>query len=464
MFPHQFLIFHRHVAPAQTFCTVSHLIVQLKVVILHRDAVTADPRPVRADGRGGELGHGVRGLDALLAAALEAAARTPEHLPGEADVVARGDLAHAGQAGRVVAKFPEGQEPSNRLAVAYKLIAVNVDVGRGGGQVAEGWEREGGEGQHRERVELVFPEHEAHLGYFIVEAELRREAEEGFPLEAVEGVALDVAQPELHVEGGVVQVPEPVVCEGELVALHLDGVCGERGELRHAEHVELLAVADLDTEHRDSLKAAGENRKLLDELEVESHRDNRVHGDFPKVEQSGDFQIFEAVSADLELVDVGELDGVDRARLLGGAARLQQLRVDDHGVGVAHGEVLSTKFCEVSHYSEKALYLEVLHVVEEAAEELHVAAVLHVQRARVRRRLARLPHPPVQPQLEQLVVVAVAVHHAALATLNIALCNILQNKYDNNSKSIRLPRIRPCRRVTSRQCLHRPPAAAASLH
>ena len=59
MFPHQFLIFHRHVAPAQTFCTVSHLIVQLKVVILHRDAGTADPRPVRADGRGGPPGKKV---------------------------------------------------------------------------------------------------------------------------------------------------------------------------------------------------------------------------------------------------------------------------------------------------------------------------------------------------------------------------------------------------------------------
>ena len=42
------------------------------------------------------------------------------------------------------------------------------------------------------------------------------EAEEGSAREAVEGVALDIAQPELYVEGGVVQVPEPVVGEGEL--------------------------------------------------------------------------------------------------------------------------------------------------------------------------------------------------------------------------------------------------------
>ena len=79
---------------------------------------------------------------------------------------------------------------------------------------------EGGEGQHRLRHELVLPEHEARHGAAAAAAGGRvraaAEAEEGFAREAVEGVALDVTQTELHVEGGVVQVPEPVVGEGEL--------------------------------------------------------------------------------------------------------------------------------------------------------------------------------------------------------------------------------------------------------
>ena len=78
---------------------------------------------------------------------------------------------------------------------------------------------EGGEGQHGLRHELVLPEHEAGHGAAAAAGGRVRgaaEAEEGSAREAVEGVPLDVTQTELHVEGGVVQVPEPVVCEGEL--------------------------------------------------------------------------------------------------------------------------------------------------------------------------------------------------------------------------------------------------------
>ena len=78
---------------------------------------------------------------------------------------------------------------------------------------------EGGEGQHGLRHELVLPEHEAGHGAAAAAGGRVRgaaEAEEGSAREAVEGVPLDVTQTELHIEGGVVQVPEPVVGEGKL--------------------------------------------------------------------------------------------------------------------------------------------------------------------------------------------------------------------------------------------------------
>ena len=75
----------------------------------------------------------------------------------------------------------------------------------------------------------------------------RSEIKEGFPGERLEGVALDVGQAELDVEGAVLQLAEHVVRRHELVALHAERLRRHAEEARHAQRIELAAAAEKKT-------------------------------------------------------------------------------------------------------------------------------------------------------------------------------------------------------------------------
>ena len=55
---------------------------------------------------------------------------------------------HLCQAVAVVSKLAKCQEPAQLLAAAGELVAVNVQVGGGGGQLAVGGHGQGGKGEH----------------------------------------------------------------------------------------------------------------------------------------------------------------------------------------------------------------------------------------------------------------------------------------------------------------------------
>ena len=95
------------------------------------------------------------------------------------------------------------------------------------------------------------------------------------------------------------QPPEPVVGEADLVALDLDGVGGQGGEVGHAQHVELLAVGELDPEHGDPVEDALEHRELLhvEEGEGETHDGGHLH--LGKVEPGQDLEVLETEPFDL---------------------------------------------------------------------------------------------------------------------------------------------------------------------
>ena len=199
------------------------------------------------------------GLRAVRGVALKTLPGLLHHLPDEGEA-GLAPLPLQGQALPVVVEPGEGQQPADLQAVAGELVVLHVHVGGGVVQLVVVRHGETGEGKDGLREELVLPEDEASHGLAVRVDRL--EAEEGFAGEAVEGVALDVAQTELDVEGRVVEMTEPVVGDGELLTPHLDGVSGQALEVSHAENVELPALAYLYPEHGDPLELAGEHREL----------------------------------------------------------------------------------------------------------------------------------------------------------------------------------------------------------
>ena len=145
----------------------------------------------------------------------------------------------------------------------------------------------------------------------------------------MEGVALDVAQSELHVKGGVVEVTEPVVGQGELVTLHLDSVGRQALEVSHPQDVELPALTDHNSEHGDSLKLAGEHRELAHIAQLQPHGRQGLAGDIAQVEPPLHPDILQGVALHYQIVDVGQLDVLQLPALLsrpGGQPRIEDLK------------------------------------------------------------------------------------------------------------------------------------------
>ena len=366
----------------------------LPLIVLHSPTLASHlTRAVLTEDSVSEVHQSLPGLCTLLSLTVKAGPRRPEHLPGELAGL-RLDPPDVRERHRVVVELAEGEEPVQRPAVADELVGVDVDVGGGGRELGEGGQGQGGPGQAGLGQELVLSEHEARLPLraLWVQAEVGSEAEEGFALQTLEGVALDVAQSELHVEGGVVEVTEPVVGQGELVTLGLDSVGRQGVELSHPQDVELSTPLNLHTKHGDSLKLAGEHRELLHVLEVEGHGDDRLHVDLTEKKDPSHLDIFEAVPLHFQFFYVLQLDILHRFRAFLGSPSFKELRMNDESVALLH--------CQV---------LQVLHVVEQPGVELHMATVLQVEVLSLCWRLTDLLDPGLQSDLEGLVVVAVAV-------------------------------------------------------
>ena len=186
---------------------------------------------------------------------------------------------------------------------------------------------------------------------------------------------------------------EPVVGHRELVALGLDSVGCQALELSHPQDVELPTTLNLHTEHGDSLKVAGEHRELLHVLEVESHGDDRLHVDFTEKKRSPHLDIFEAVALYFQFVYVLQLNILHCFRAFLGSPSFKELWMNDYSVALLH--------CQV---------LQPLHVVEQPGVELHVVTVLQEEGLSLGWRLTDLLDSVLQPDLDGLVVVAVAVY------------------------------------------------------
>ena len=374
------------------------------IVVPDRPALTADlARGVLSEDPGGEVRQTLPSLCTVLSLTVETGPGRPEHLPAELTRLGL-EPSDVGESHGVVVQLTKCQEPVQRPAVTDELVGVDVDVGSGGRELGEGGQGQGSPGQARLGEELVLPEDEAGvlLGGRRVQVEVGGEAEEGFALQTPEGVALDIAEAELHVKGGVVEVTEPVVGQRELVSLGLDGVGGQAAELSHPQDVELPAPFDLYTEHGDSLELAGEHRELLHVLEVERHGDDGLHVDLTEEEHPSHSDVFEAVALYLQFFYVLQLDILHCFRSRLRSTSFKELRMDDNSVALLH--------CQV---------LQVLHVVEQAGVELHVVTVLQDEGLSLGWRLTDILDSVLQADLECLMVVTVTVdgHPATLAPL-----------------------------------------------
>jgi len=169
---------------------------------------------------------------------------------------------------------------------------------------------------------------------------MRPHVEKWLPSQTDKGVPLNVTQAILNIKGGVMEVSKPVVGQGELVTFHLDGVGRQGGKVGHTQNIELLALGQLDTKHGDSVKLAGKHRELLDILEVKCHGHHTCHVHLPQVKPVSHLHVLEAVSLDLQLMNVGHLYIMNCSTSSCSTFSFIQLWVDHHSVGVPDGDVL----------------------------------------------------------------------------------------------------------------------------